>query len=294
MILVVGATGHLGSEICRRLRERGADVRGLVRDTSDSAVVERLHSLGVATVTGDIRDLSSLQSACRGVRTVISTASATRSRQPGDGIEETDGAGQLNVVDAARDAGVKRFVYVSYSANLDDDGPLTRAKRAAEERVRESGMDWTILRPSFFMEAWLSPALGFDYVNGAVTYYGSGTAPVSFISLGDVAEFAVRAALDGAGSGEALELGGPEPVSLERARRIFEEATGRTFEVKRVPEEALRTQYESATDPLARSFAALMLDLAKGDVVPMDDTLRRIPVSLRSVREYAQAVLAPG
>lgn len=294
MILVAGATGFLGSEICRRLREREAAVRGLIRGTSDPEAVQRLRDMGVETVTGDIRDRASILAACRGARAVISTVTATRSRQPGDGIEETDGAGQLNVIDAAREAGVERFVYVSYSANLDDDGPLTRAKRAAEARVRSSGMEWTVLRPTCFMEVWLSPALGFDYLSGSVTLYGSGEAPISFISLGDVAEFAVRAVLDGAGSGETLELGGPDPVSPEEATRIFEEIAGRRFEVDRIPEAVLREQYAAASDPLARSFAALMLDVAKGDAVAMEDTVRRIPVRLTSVRDYARSVLERG
>src|SRR5947208_2630500 len=101
MILVVGATGFLGSEICRRLIERGEAVRGLVRETSDSATVAHLRTLGVETVVGDLRDRDSLDAACRGVDTVVSTATTTRSRQPGDSIEATDEAGQLDLVDAA-------------------------------------------------------------------------------------------------------------------------------------------------------------------------------------------------
>lgn len=290
MILVVGATGHLGGEICRRLADRGEAVRGLVRATSDPAAVERLRAAGVETVTGDLRDRASLAAACRGARTVVSTATSTRSRQPGDGVETTDEAGQLALVDESRDAGVKRFVYVSYSANLDDDGPLTRAKRNVEQRIRDSGMTWTILRPSYFMEAWLSPALGFDYPNRTATLYGTGEAPISFIALADVAEFAVRSALDDELAGATLELGGPEPVSPARAVRIFEQVAGEPFTVQHVPEDALREQYASSEDSLQRSFAALMLNYTRGDRVPMQDVLRRVPVRLTSVEEYARRV----
>src|ERR1041384_6533905 len=94
MILVVGATGFLGSEICRRLIERGEKVRGLVRETSDPATVDRLRTLGVETVVGDLRDRPSLDAAVRDARVVVSTATTTRSRQPGDSIEGTDEAGQ--------------------------------------------------------------------------------------------------------------------------------------------------------------------------------------------------------
>src|SRR4029079_14960980 len=147
-----GATGFLGAEICRRLIERGESVRGLVRSTSDPQTVERLRSLGVECVVGDVRDRAALDSPGRGVQTVVSTVTTTRSRQPGDSIETTDEAGQLNLVEAARDAAVELCVFVSCSGNLDDDGPLTHAKRTVESRLRESSMSYAILRPSYFME----------------------------------------------------------------------------------------------------------------------------------------------
>ncbi|HUQ81222.1 MAG TPA: SDR family oxidoreductase [Gemmatimonadaceae bacterium] len=291
MILIAGATGFLGGEICRRLIESGESVRGLVRATSDPATVERLRASGVETVLGDVRDRASLDAACRGIRTVVSTVTTTRSRQPGDSIEATDEAGQLSLVDAARDAGVERFVYISYSANLDDAGPLTQAKRAVEARVRESGMSYAILRPSYFMQVWLGPHLGFDFVNRKARVYGTGERRVSYISLGDVAEFAVRAARTRGDAGTIIELGGPDAVSPLEAVRIFEAVSGAPFEVEHVPEEALRGQFAAATDSLQKSFAGLMLDVAHGDEIPMEETLRKYPVKLTSVRDYARTVL---
>jgi NADH dehydrogenase len=291
MILIAGATGFLGGEVCRRLAESGESVRGLVRDTSDHATVERLQASGVETIVGDVRDRASLDAACRGVRTVVSTVTTTRSRQPGDSIEATDEAGQLALVDAARDAGVERFVYLSYSANLNDDGPLTHAKRAVEARLRESGMSHTILRPSYFMEVWLSPHLGFDFANRKARVYGSGERRISFVSLGDVAAFAVHAARTPDVGATVIELGGPDAVSPIEAVRIFEQVGGAPFEVEYVPEEALRQQFAAATDSLQKSFAGLMLDYAHGDEIPMKETLRRIPITLTSVRDYARRVL---
>jgi uncharacterized protein YbjT (DUF2867 family) len=291
MILVVGATGYLGGDVCRRLVARGENVRGLVRASSDPGAVERLRALGVEVALGDLRDRASLDAACRGARAVVSTATTTRSRQPGDGIEATDEAGQLRLVEAATAAGVGRFVYVSYSANIDGDDPLTRAKRRVERAVRESGLPYTILRPSYFMEVWLSPALGFDYASHKATVYGSGDQPISFISLGDVAEFAVRVLVDPGADGRTIELGGPEPVSPHQAIGVFEEASGARFEVQHVPEDALAAQRDAATDSLERAFASLMVASARGDEIPMDETRRRYPFALTSVRDYASRVL---
>jgi uncharacterized protein YbjT (DUF2867 family) len=291
MILVVGATGALGGEICRRLVERGERVRGLVRDTSNPDTVARLTSLGVGTVRGDLRDRASLDAACAGVEAVVSTATTTLSRQPGDGIAVTDRDGQLALVDAAQAAGVRRYVYVSVSGNLGGGDALTQAKRAVEARVRASGMTYTILRPTVIMEVWLGPALGFDYAAGKVTVFGAGDAPISWIALGDVAEFAARSVRDPAAEDATIELGGPEALSANEVVRVFETTAGRPFEVQRVPLQALEAQKAAATSELDGVFASLMLGCAAGDPVPMDETLRRFPVPLTSVRDYARRAL---
>lgn len=291
MILVAGATGFLGGEICRRLVESGEFVRGLVRTTSDGASVDRLRTLDVHRVVGDLRDRRSLDTACRGAHTVVSTVTTTRSRQAGDSIETTDETGQLTLVDAARDAGVERFVFVSYSRHFDDGGPLTHAKRAVERRLAESGMTYTVLRPSYFMEVWLSPHVGFDFPNRRAVVYGAGDARISFISLSDVAEFAARSARSQDVASSTIELGGPDAISPLEVVRTFEEICGAPFEVQLVPEEALRARFTAATDSLEKSFAGLMLDYAHGDEIPMQETLGRMPVQLTSVRDYASAVL---
>lgn len=290
MLLVAGSTGFLGREICRRLAADGHAVRGLVRATSDPEVVSLLREWKVEPAQGDLADRASLEVACRGVDAVISTASATRSRQPGEDIESTDRQGQLNLVAAAREAGVARFVYVSFSGGIGADDPLTQAKRSVEQRVRESGMAYTILRPSYFMEAWLSPALGFDYVDGGVTVYGSGENGISWISLADVAAFAVLCLDSPAARNATIELGGPEALSTRDVIRIFEEEGGRPFEIREVPEEALRAEAASG-DPMQQVFATLMLGCAQGDAIPMTSTLEKFPLRLRTVREYAREVL---
>jgi NADH dehydrogenase len=291
MTLVVGATGFLGAEVCRRLVAEGESVRGAVRATSDDATVRRLQALGVETVQADVRDPASLDAACAGVSAVMSTVTCTRSRQPGDSVEATDLDGQLALVNAAACAGVSRFVYVSYSGHLTQDSPLTRAKRSVEQRIRDSGMAFTILRPTYFMEVWLSPALGFDAMNGTATIYGDGTRPISFISRGDVAAFAVAALRNPAAAGELLELGGPDALAPLQVVRTFEDAGGKPIAVQHVPVDALAQKYDAASDSLAKSFAGLMLDYARGDAIPMDDVRRRIPFSMTSVRDFAKATL---
>ena len=292
MILVAGATGYLGREICRRLIDQGEPVHGLVRATSDRTATRELESMGVDLVLGDLRDRGSLDRACKGAAAVISTANTIRSRQPGDSIEATDGEGQLDLVDAAHGAHVHRFIYVSHSEHIASDDPLTVAKRSVERRIRESGMTYTVARPTCFMEVWLSPALGFDYANGTATIYGSGEQPVSWISLADVAQFVVRALGDEQAENQTIELGGPEALSPLEVVRIFEQSSGRSFAVQHVPVEALRAQRDAATDSLQRTFATLMLGVAAGDDIPMQDTLRRYGLRFMPVSEYARHAMS--
>jgi uncharacterized protein YbjT (DUF2867 family) len=292
MVLVAGSTGFLGREICRKLRTRGVAVRALVRSTSDPAVVSELQALGAETVVGDVKDRVSLDAVCRGAETVISTVTSTRSRAAGDSLESADHQGQLNLVDATRAAGGRRFVFVSFSGGIGGDDALTTGKRAVEQRLRESGMTFTILRPTYFMEVWLGPHLGFDAPNATARVYGSGENPISFISLRDVAEFAVRAIESPSADNAVIELGGPEALSPHEVIRIFEEIGGRHFAVQYVPESALEAAHAGATDSLQRAFAALSLGYARGDAIPMEDALRRVPITLRSVRDYARDVLA--
>jgi NADH dehydrogenase len=280
--LVVGATGILGGEICRLLAERDAPLRALVRETSDPAKVESLRKLGAETVEGDLKDRESLAAACAGTAVVVSTASSTISRADGDTIESVDRDGQLALVDAAVAAGVGRFVYVSFT-EMAVDSPLQGAKRAVEQRLQESELDYTILRPTHFMEVWLGPAVGFDVANATARIHGSGERKVSWISFRDVARLAVASLDDSELRRATVEFGGPEALSPLDAVRIFEEETGRTFALEHVPEEALERELETATDSLAQSFAALMLATARARrVAPAN-----LP-GLRSVRDYAR------
>ena len=95
MVLVVGATGLVGGAVCQKLVQRGEKVRALVRGTSSNERVGALRSSGVELCTGDLKNPDSIAAAFHGVDAVISTASSTLSRQPGDSIESVDAAGQL-------------------------------------------------------------------------------------------------------------------------------------------------------------------------------------------------------
>ena len=292
MVLIVGSTGFVGTAICRLLAEQKTPFRALVRADSATEKVELLTSLGAELAVGDLKDPASLAAACAGVTKIISTASSTFSAREGDNIESVDHQGQLNLVEAANKAGVKRFVFISFPDNTAHPNPLSDAKRAVEIALAESNMVGCSLQANYFTEVWLSPHLGFDYANAKARVYGSGDNKVSWISLVDVARFAVAALDKNFADNQLVNIGGPEPLSQNEAIRLFEAAHGKTFEVEYVPEAALEQQLANSTHPLEQSFTGLMLQYAAGMPMDMSKTSAHIDVPLTSVADYAAATKA--
>ena len=289
MNVVVGATGMLGSEICRLLATQGKVVRALVRGTSNPEALARLR--GLEMVRGDLKDKASLKAACDGATAIISTASSTLSRQQGDSIDSVDRQGQLNLIDAAEHAGIGQFVLVSFPP-IDIDFPLQSAKREVEDRLQRGSMTYTVLQPTCFMEVWLSPALGFDPAHGTARIYGNGRNKVSWISFQDVARFAIGALGNDRVARAFIKLGGPDALSPLEVVQLAQQLTGKAVTVEHVPEDALRAQQSATSEPLQQSLAALMLYYAQGDAIDMTNALRVLGVHrLKSVREYLPGMI---
>jgi NADH dehydrogenase len=290
MILVVGATGMLGLEICRRLREQGREVRAFVRPGSPKEA--RLRTLGVEIRHGDLRSPSTIGPACEGVATVVSTATAMGSKEKGASLRAVDRDGQLALVELARLRGVGSFVYLSPSPNLRRSAPIVGYKREVERAVSTSGMRWTVVQPSAFMDVWFSKLLGWDHATGRALIFGAGTAPVSWICVADVAEHVVRAIDDERVANVALPLGGPEALGPREVVRIFEQVSGRPYAVRRVPRAVLAALVPvvALLDEQAATGMSFGAQIALGDVI--DSPLQReLALPLTSVRDYATRVL---
>jgi uncharacterized protein YbjT (DUF2867 family) len=286
--LVVGATGTVGGAVCEALLGQGKAVRAMVRESSDPERVRWLEELGAEVVRGELRDPDSLARACDSAETVVSGATTITSLGT-DSITAVDRDGQLSLVEAARSAKVGHFVYVSYTRNVDTDDPLTQAKRAVEQRLRESGMGYTILRPSYFMEMWLGPALGWELAERRARVLGSGEQRVSWISAGDVVGAIVACVDNPQALGHTIELGGPEALSPNEVVGLAESFVDQPISVERVPVEVLEQQAEEAGGTDAAIFPSLMLCQTRGDeIAPAPDWLR----PQTTVAEYLRGALA--
>lgn len=125
-------------------------------------------------------------------------------------------------------AGVRHFIFVSFPP-VSEDFALQRAKRPVEQKLKESGLAYTVLQPTFFTEIWRSPGVGFDFASAQARIYGSGINKISGISYLDVAAFAVASVENPAARNAIIKLGGPEALSPLEVVKIFEELGGRQF-----------------------------------------------------------------
>jgi uncharacterized protein YbjT (DUF2867 family) len=283
MILVVGGTGTLGREIVRRLLEAGAAVRVLTRDTTRARGLPPT----VEVAIGDLRDSASLSTAVRGCRVVVSAAHGFLG--PGKpSPEAVDREGNRALVGAAVEAGVSHFVLVSVQgAAADHPMSLFRAKHAAEEHLRASGLSFTIVRATAFMETWLNIISSMIETKGHAVVFGPGTNLVNFVSVRDVAATVALAAAAALPPNQTLEISGPENLGFVTLAEEILRARGSDEVVRHVPLAALR-----ALSVLARPFApgfarqtqAAVLMNTSDMKVPAEAALRARPAGVPTTR----------
>lgn len=289
---MVGATGLLGSAVCAQARAGGYGVRALIR--AESTRTAQLRGLGCETVVGDLKDPASLVAACRDVEAVVTTANAMISRAAGDSLVAVDGRGSLALVDAAAAAGVRHFVYTSLDPAVPANNAFVRYKRAAERAVRASGMTWTVLQPTAFMEIHAGTPAGWDFARGRARIVGAGRMPVGYIAVADVAGFAVAALAHPAALNRDVPLAGPEPLSALDAVRAAEAVTGRRFAVQRAPVALLKAARAvvGPFHPPLDALLALIIGQAAGAgalPAPVYDTFG---VRATTFAEYVRQALA--
>jgi uncharacterized protein YbjT (DUF2867 family) len=236
MILVAGATGHLGPALVELLTSHGQHVRVLTRNLSPARA---LFAKDVEVLLGDVCNAPSLAPALAGVETVISAV--TGFGPGGAGPRAVDLQGNENLIAAAEAADAKHFVLVSmHGARPDHPLELYRAKFFAEQRLRKSRLDWTIIRPTVFMELWAGIVGDSLTRTGKATVFGRGDNPINLVSVRDVARFVELAVVDRRLRRVAFDLGGPENLTLNEVVEILAATSGRKAEARHVPLIALR------------------------------------------------------
>ncbi len=280
MILVVGATGNLGGAVTRMLLAQGQPVRILARSQSN---YQLLVEAGAQVVLGDLKQRDSLDAACQGVDTVITTAN-TAARGGEDTVQTVDLEGNRHLIDEACAAGVKQFIFVSVlAADANSPVPFIQAKGKTEDYLRASGLPYTIIAPNAYMEIWIAGVVGMPAMMGQpVTIVGGGRRKHSFISAGDVAAFILAAIGNPAAINQKLLLGGPHPLSFRDAVAIYERVLGHQIQVRSVaPGEPV--------PGLPEMMAQLLAGLDTYDSpIDMTETARTFGIQLTPLEEVAR------
>ena len=224
IIAVTGVTGGLGGRVARRLAERGATQRLVVRDPARAPALA-----GSEVVTGSYDDAEGLRRAFDGTRTLLMvSASEAPDRE----------RLHANVVDAAVAAGVERIVYTSFfGAAPDCTFTFGRDHWHAEEHIKASGLGHTFLRDNLYID-FLPLMAGPD----GVIRGPAGDGRVAAVARDDIADVAVAALLGGGHKGRSYDLTGPEALTLAEAAEELSRAAGRPI---RYQTETLEEAYAS-------------------------------------------------
>ena len=281
-VLVVGATGQLGTAVVRNLTASGQNVRAFVRPTSNQ---RHLHATGAELVFGDLRDKDSVDAACEGCEAVIATAN-TVIPEGRYSFDANEGQGYENLIAACRRSMIRQFVFMSVPVTpYDDKVPTFRLKRRTEQHLQQSGIPYTIFRGSLFMDEWLAligssiPLRGAEAATlrrdywfsrlflkgvshliegrGVALVPGSGKSRHAFVSLDDVASFLVKALDRPQAKNAVFEIGGPEMLSWDEAVDIFAKILARPVRAIHVPAGVFRMQ-QLLLDPFSPAAANLM------------------------------------
>ena len=291
-VLVTGGTGFVGPYVVHELRSRDVPVRALVRDVSRGT---RLKNWGAELAVGDVTDPASLRIACDGVDAVVHLVAIIRGRPQDFGRVMAEGT--RNLVAAAQAAGVRRFVLAS-ALGLDertkDAVPYFAAKWEMEAAVREAGLEFVILRPSFVFgrDGGVLPTfVRLARFSPVTPIIGPGTQRLQPIWVEDLAQNYALALTEPAAANRTFELGGPDAVTWNEFWQRLKRVLGVRRPSVHVPFGVMRAQ-ATVTErlpgaPVTRDQLTMLalgdnvvtdpsaVETFKLPLVPLDEQLRR-------------------
>lgn len=278
MILVTGGTGFLGSHIVRRLVEDGHKIRALVRNRERAEREGRLEGVPVDWASGDVTEPASLTAALVGVDQIVHTAAIAIEKGQAS-YEQVNYQGTVNLVDAALQADVRRFINIS-QLGADPDLPyrFLASKGRAQAYVAGSDLTWTAFRPSviFGPEDEFANIFARLVPLSPLIYPIVGTEDSRFqpVWVDDVAEAVAKTLGNEATFMKEYELGGPEVLTLEEIERRTLRAIGARRVMIRFPMPLLRLivalmERTLPSPPVTRS----LLELLQVSNVPTDNAI---------------------
>lgn len=295
MILVVGGSGRLGRLVVEHLVSHH-DVRVLAPHATATLPARNTR---LEVVDGDVRDLATVVAAAKGVSCIVVASHGVESRER-DGLATVDGLGSLAVTAAAAQVACGIVLVSVVGAAADAALPLGRTKFAAEQRIHESGVPWTIVRCAAFAQTWAMILTLSAGDTGRPAIIGRGEAAHRFVDVRDVASVVARASTDTSLRGRLLQVSGPEPLTVSQLASMVQRANSWTGAPRHLPlplARAIATTLAPFRPDLTRK---LRLGIAMDEPQPADDPstdapswLVTRPITLETIRAVSNAVTAP-
>ncbi len=264
MILITGAAGKTGLATARQLAAADVPFSALIRNPEKAGPLEEL---GADVVCGDIGDEEFLAKALAGITQTF--------------LIMPNGEEQLRLekqfTDAAAQAGVQHLAYLSSIESVPENlNPITQMHVAAEEHIRKSGMAWTMIRPSFFMQIFEGSAARIREQNQIVMPAGRGT--IATTDLRDVAEVMLHVFTEPGHENKSYDLTGPELLTFAEVAQCFSEVLGRKIEYVDQPMEEFEARLRSVGLPEWRVNAVCkeFVAIAAGSIDHTTDTVKKL------------------
>jgi len=288
LVLVVGGTGMLGRQVVDRLIARGKRVRALVRPTSDA---RPLVDAGVELALGDLLEPRSLRGALDDVDAVVTSAAGYTGHTRGDTIE-TDRTGNINLIDEAAKAGVRRFVLTSIlTCDQTPDIPHFWAKKLAEDALADRGVPFVALRPGAFVDDFGMWG-GDGFAAGRVTTMGDSTAQLTRVYTPDLADNLAAAVDADVAHSERIDIGWDRPLSARGLAEIAGRILGRDIEL--VELDPSQISFPGMSDEARSDFVAMFEYFRSGryvaDTRRQDEVFGSVPVAEETMRRRLAAL----
>ena len=293
MILIVGASGVLGQAAARKLLQAGHRVRVLTRTPAQAI---GLREAGAEVMAGDLTDAATLPPALQGVDTVLTAAHGLLGRGKYRS-EQVDDAGHRALIDAAQQAKVKHFIYTSaHGASPTHPIDFYRTKYRMEQYVQHSGLPYTILQPSAFMEWHAHNLLGKSILEkGKTMIFGSGTNPMNFVAAQDIAQLLTLVLADARARNRTIVIGGPTNPTKNEVAALYGRLAGLTPKVGHLPARLLGG-LATLLGPFHPGISRIMRMGAIADTLNetlnMNVTLRMFPLQLTSINTFVEQQVA--
>ncbi|NEQ96971.1 MAG: NAD(P)H-binding protein [Cyanothece sp. SIO2G6] len=229
-LLIIGATGTLGRQIARRAIDQGYDVRCMVRSFRKAAF---LKEWGAELVGGDLCRPDTVLPALDGVDAIIdaATARATDSLS----IRQVDWDGKVAFIQAVKAANISRYIFLSI---LDAENypkvPLMEIKRCTELFLKESGLDYTILRPCGFLQGLIGQ-YSIPILEGQAVWMMGKTSPIAYMDTQDIARFAVKSLTTPESIGHTFPVVGSRAWGADEIIQLCERLSGKDATIWKIP-----------------------------------------------------------